>query len=109
MFEITLSLIFWSIAWVFSSIQDIIQFRFDESIFSEWKIAAWIRGDYTARNKKRFPKLPPLWDGWHCAKWIKWAFLFLSIGIYHIGYAIFFGLAGSVIFNGFYHVILRKK
>ncbi len=105
-------LLLWALAWIFSAIQDRIQFRFSESVFAyirNEKVRAWFAGKFTNNLKKKLPMLPMIWDGWHAAKWFKWLMLFLGFCMYDWNSAGIFAITGAVMFNGFYHVLLRRK
>jgi hypothetical protein len=106
----TLAMICWVIAWIFNAANNLILFRFDESVFAHIrneKIRAWFRGDLKEDLRRRgWPA--PAWDGWHATKWLQWLFVYIGFGIGDFAIALAFSFAGMITFLLFYNMILLR-
>ena len=109
-------IIYWVLAWVFSAIQDSINFRPDTCLFSKIKhdkTRKWILGHYKSKIKAKFPYLAPLWDGWHCSKWVKWLLVYVVIYIKNyesnITEPFIFALTGFITFKISYNYIFARE
>ena len=106
----TMALICWILAWVFNAANNLILFRFNESVFARIrndKVRHWFRGDYKNDIKKKgWPS--PFWDGWHATKWIQWLLIYIGFGLGEFITAITFAIFGFVTFIVFYNFIFRR-
>lgn len=106
--NLLLSLLLTFVAAALNGTMDVIDFRFDKSVFANVKnmdLYCWLRSDpaYEKKRWKGIPLHPIFWDGWHCAKNL--LVVVMIINIVFIKFYIALSLGSAIIYFFLYGIV----